>query len=316
MACATLVESAQSHNNKYMPLDPRHLNAFISVSEQGSIGRAAAELSLTQPALSRIIKRLESQLGVPLFELLPTGMVLTLYGRSLLPYAKLLKTESAHAIEEINALRGVSRGTVRIGAVASAITMLLPSAIEKLLARSPDLRFQVVEAVEDKLAIALANHDIDIAVGANIPESEDVMRIAEHEFCDTCRVIASSRHPLQLRRKLTVRDVVDQPWVMPPRDSPPRQQLEQLMISLGVSPARVAVETRSASAIRALVVRTHFLSWLPEPLYATEETAGLIRALPIDGMVLRRRFFVYRRRRGFTPPAAGKLLEELRRKTR
>jgi len=295
-----------------MLLDPRQLGAFLSVIERGSLGRAAEPLNLTQPALSRIIKRLESQLGVPLFARLPTGMELTPYGKALLPYAKLLKTEGAQAIEEINALRGVSRGTVRVGAVASVIAMLLPSAIEKVRKRSPGLRFQVLEAVEDNLAIALANHEVDIAIAGNIPESEDVVRIAEHEFRDRCAIIASSAHPLQRRRKLTIRSLLDQPWVLPPRDSPPRQQFEALVLSLGGSLAPVAVETRSISAIRALVARTQFLAWLPQRLYAADEAAELIRALAVEGMAIERRFFVYRRRRGFIPPAALRLLEELR----
>src|SRR5688572_32780995 len=114
-----------------MTLDPRQLKVFLAVAKSGSLGLAAESLHVTQPALSRIIRRLEAQLGVPLFERCTTGMELTSYGRALLPHASLLSAEAALAVEQINALRGLGQGTLRIGAVASAAIMLLPRSEER-----------------------------------------------------------------------------------------------------------------------------------------------------------------------------------------
>ena len=296
-----------------MAFDPRHLEAFLAVVEHGSLGRAAEAVSLTQPALSRIIRRLETQLGVTLFERRATGMELTTYGQALLPHARLMRAQAAQAIEEIGALRGLSRGTLRIGAVASAVTMILPAVIERLLGQWPGLRVHILEAVEDRLATALTANEIDVAIAGEIREMDDIERIAENEFTDCTTVIASSRHPLRRRTNLTVHDLLDQHWVMPPRDAVPRQQFERLMIELGVTPPEVAVETRSPSSIKALVARTWLLGWLPQPLFAAEQAAHLIAPLPVEGLTMHRRFFVYRRRRGFTPPALLELLKELRR---
>ena len=78
-----------------MALDPRQLRAFLAITECGSLGLAAESLHVTQPALSRTIRRLETQLGVQLFERRTTGMELTLFGRALFPHANLLNTENA-----------------------------------------------------------------------------------------------------------------------------------------------------------------------------------------------------------------------------
>ena len=117
-----------------MTYDIRQLNAFLAVVQHGSLGRAAQRLNITQPALSRTIRRLEEQIGAPLFERYATGMMLTNFGQALLPHATLLQREAEQAAEEINALRGLSRGTIRVGAVASAVSLVLPVAIGRVLA--------------------------------------------------------------------------------------------------------------------------------------------------------------------------------------
>jgi DNA-binding transcriptional LysR family regulator len=96
---------------------------------------------------------------------------------------------------------------------------------------------------------------------------------------------------------------------MPSADAEPRRQFNALMGSLGVSAPRVVVETRSPSVIKAMVAQTGFLGWLPEPLFATEQQAGLIRPLPVKELAPQRRFFVYRRRRSVRPPPLLKFLE-------
>jgi DNA-binding transcriptional LysR family regulator len=99
---------------------------------------------------------------------------------------------------------------------------------------------------------------------------------------------------------------------MPSADTEPRRQFNSLASKLGLSSPRIAMETRSPSVIKAIVAQTKCLGWLPEPLIATEQAAGLIKALPIKEMAMQRRFFVYRRRRNFAPPPVAKFLEALR----
>ncbi|MBL8272084.1 LysR family transcriptional regulator, partial [Steroidobacter sp.] len=167
-----------------MALEPRQLRAFLAIVQTGSLGRAADTLHLTQPALSRLVKQMEKQLRVQLFERRTTGMELTSFGDALLPYAEHLVEEADLAIEEINIRLGLGRGTVRVGAVASAAIMVLPALLERIHAAYPNLQLQIMEAVEDKLAAALAVNDIDVALSGAIPESDTIMRVAEHKFTD------------------------------------------------------------------------------------------------------------------------------------
>ena len=116
-----------------MPLDLKQLNAFLTIVATGSHGRAAETLHVTQPALSRTVRRLEEQIGAPLFERHATGMQITAIGTALLPHATLLQREAEQAVEEINALRGLSKGAIRVGAVGSIACLVLPQAIGAVL---------------------------------------------------------------------------------------------------------------------------------------------------------------------------------------
>jgi DNA-binding transcriptional LysR family regulator len=295
-----------------MSLDPRQLRAFLAVVETGSLGRAAELLHLTEPAVSRIIKRLEDQLHVPLFERRTTGMELTSFGHALLPYANLLSSEASQAVEEIDALRGLNRGTLRVGAVGSAIIMILPDVLDSILLHSPSVRVQVIEAVEDKLADALTNNAIDIVVSGLIPESQDIVQVAEHTFTDQYSVISSASHRLQQRNEVSMGDLDGLQWIMPPAEAEPRRLFNSLIERLGLTPPTVSIETRSPSAIKAMVARTQFLGWLPEPLFAAEQAAGSVKPLQVKELAILRHFFVYRRRRTFTPPLVTMFLEQLK----
>lgn len=277
----------------------------------GSLGLAAETLHVTQPALSRIIRRLESQLGVPLFERRTTGMELTSFGHALLPHATFLSEEASLAIEQINSLRGLGQGTIRVGAVGSVAASVLPSVLERVLTQWPKLHVQIVEAVEDLLTMQLTNNAIDVAICGPIPESEEIVQVAEHKFTDRYSVICSATNELLQRSNLTIHDLIDVPWVMPAAEAEPRRMFGALISRLGATMPRIAVETRSPSVIKAMVAKTHFLGWLPQPLFAAEQAAGLIKALDVAGMAPQRRFFVYRRRRNFMPPPVVKFLESL-----
>jgi DNA-binding transcriptional LysR family regulator len=294
-----------------MALDLRQLRAFLTIVRSGSLGLAAEAMHVTQPALSRIVRRLETQLGVQLFERRSTGMELTSFGHALLPHATVLSEEASLAIEQINSLRGLGHGTLRIGAIGSVAIMVLPAVLDRMLTQWPKLHVQITEAVEDLLEVSITNNAIDVAISGPIPESPDIVQVAEHKFTDRYSVISSAGHPLQQRKKVSLQDVVSIPWVMPSIEAEPRRQFDALVARLGVTPPRIAVETRSPSVIKAMVARTNYLGWLPEPLFATEQAAGLIKPLPVEEMASQRRFFVYRRRRSFMPPPVLKFLEAL-----
>jgi len=291
-----------------MPFDNRLRDAFLAIATHGSIGRAAEALNMSQPTLSRMIKRLEQRLGVPLFDRFASGVTLNIYGEALLPFASRIDIESNHAVDEIERLRTGSLGVLRIGSAVSVGMHLLPPILHQMTLENPSLRVEMLEGVQDTLEPALLNRQVDVIIATDLPPSDDVTRLSL-TFTDYGSVIASPGHPVRERGPLTMADLNDVPWTMPPQGSQPRRGFERVIAELGAKPPRVAVETWSPAMMKALVAGSGFLSWLPRPLYEVEKKAGLIDDLDVAGMTVRRRMFMYRRSRGLVPPAVRRFLE-------
>lgn len=295
-----------------MAFDLYQLEAFTTIVATGSLGRAAAAMNVTQPALSRTVRRLEDRVGAPLFERHSKGMSLTDIGRALLPHATLLGREAEIASEEINAMRGLAKGTIRVGAVGSIACMVLPLAIGRVLKKWPNLRVQVLEGVWDRLADALVKHEIDLALAATLPSSGEIVAIEDCRWEDTSCVVAAQGHPLRKKRHLTLADTSQAQWAILPKGTGPFEHMQKVFAANGLGMPNIVVESRSVIVLKSLVARSGFLSWMPEPMFDAERKAALIDALRIPGASDRRTLTAFRRAMGTLPGPAGKLLDELR----
>lgn len=295
-----------------MPYDLSHLLAFKTIHEQGSLGRAAEVLGITQPALSRTVRRLESQVGAPLFERHTKGMHPTEVGSALLPHATLLLHQSQVAVEEIQAMRGLARGTVRVGTLASLAGRILSFAIADVLEKYPNLHIQVVEGTWDQLHTALCQYEVDLALGALVDDSEEVVSVKDCRWADSVHVIAASDHALQSRHPLRLPDLIGCRWAITPQGTPPYNDFKSALAQQGLPMPTQLVQTRSVAMIKSLVVHAGFLGWCPRSMYETELKAHLVAELPVAEGVSLRTLTVFRRRQGALPQPAIRLLNAFR----
>lgn len=295
-----------------MSFNIQQLESFAAVVRHGSLGRAAAVLHVTQPALSRIIKRLEDDAGSPLFERHSKGMKLTEIGEALLPHANLVEWESKQAREDIAVLRGLAKGTIRVGAIASVACFVLPKAIDRVLRSWPGLKIEVLEGVWDRLEEALKSREIDIALGVDAPDTDQIIAMRDCKWLDHSYVVASTDHPLRVRSDLRLEHTSLEKWASLPRGTGPYAHLEQVFADNGLGLPNIVVETRSITVLKSLVTDSGFLSWMAAPMYLADQRAGLVDALPIPGINAVRRLTVFRRRRGLLPAPSIKLIEELK----
>ncbi|WP_019996153.1 LysR family transcriptional regulator [Aureimonas ureilytica] len=244
-----------------MAFEIRQLRHFVTVIRLASISAAARELNLTQPALSKSIRLMEQSMGVPLLERGPSGVSPTEFGTRLKTYADLVLTLSNEAVEEIDALRGVRRGALRIGCVASTLRSLMPSAITGFLERHPDMQITVSEGLNDTLLDLLHAGRLDLVVtsrpaDATNPDLEYLPLMEE-----PLRIVASPSHPLAGVEALEIADLVPYPWVVPPRPDPDRLRLEALFAGAGLPRPRVSVETTSVVFLSGMLRGSHSLSY-------------------------------------------------------
>jgi DNA-binding transcriptional LysR family regulator len=296
-----------------LSFDLHHLRAFAAVANSGSLGRAANDLCLAQPALSRKIKRLEELLGAALFDRHSRGMQLTAAGRVLLPHAMLLLNETENAREEVEAIRGLSKGAIKVGTVGTIGSSILPLAIGHVLHKWPNLRVYVVEDVWDHLAEGLLRHEIDIAISVATDDTDEIVAIADCQWLDRSYVVCATNHPLRSRKDLTLAEVADAKWANTPKGTRPYEHLREAFVSQNLGLPNVVVETRSVVVLKGLLIHSGFLGWMAEPMFETEKKANLIDKLPIAGLEAKRTLMAFRRRHGLLPTPAAKLRDELKR---
>lgn len=295
-----------------MAYDLAQLRAFLMVVETGSVGRAAGRLNITQPALSRMIRKLEARVGEEVFDRHPSGMRLTAIGEALLPYAGAIKQGEEAAQKEIETLRGLSAGTLRIGVVASASAMVLPEKLCSFQAKWPGLSVEVVEGVQDQLCNALVNYEIDLVLSAGMPDMESVAEVSGCGWNERASVIAAPHNPIVRVPSPTLNALISLPWAFMPKGTAPYARWSSQFIRAGLKVPRLAVATTSISLIKTLVRSGQFVSWLMEPMFREEHERGALCTVDVSGLTNTLQMRVLRRREGRLPLPAVRFLDELR----
>jgi DNA-binding transcriptional LysR family regulator len=217
--------------------------------------------------------------------------------------------EMDSADEALQALRGLKRGSVRVGAVATVARSILPPAVAQLLANLPGLRITLMEGPDDFLVTALLQRKVDVMITAALPPIEGIAILNECSYDDVYSVFCAAEHDLATESNVTLDQVLDQDWALPHSGATPRELFTSLLAQNGKGAPSIAVEAASPDATISLVAKTRLLGWLPRPLLTQALDANHIRLLYVPELSLRRRFFIYRRDHGLLPGPARELLK-------
>ena len=294
-----------------MTLDLRQLQIFRAVHRLGSVGQAARHLNLSQPAVSKTIKRIEEELEVPLFERQARGMVPTPYADSLAVHAELVSSEMDVAVETIRAMRGLSKGTVKVGATPSIISGALPKAIDQLLALHPGLSVKLVEGIEDQLLPPLLKGEVDVIVCGQMRRTLTLPVVTQTLFTDQVCVICSPDHPLRSTRAPALSDMLDYPWVLPGAENVMWRRLSDVFTMAGLKPPVATIETGSATFMKRMTERGDYLTFLSRTLTHDEERAGRLAVLAPSLTSWNRDVVVVRRAKGTVSRPAAALIATL-----
>src|SRR5207245_5183130 len=147
-------------------MDLRHLRAFAAIVDTGGFARAAAQLDLSQPALSRQILALEAELGVPLFDRIGRRALLTSEGEDLLRRSRRLLTDADSLGERARALKRGQTGLLRVGATPQVMETLLAGFLREYQRRHPAVEVHLVEDGGVRLPGRLDRGDVHLCLGA------------------------------------------------------------------------------------------------------------------------------------------------------
>jgi DNA-binding transcriptional LysR family regulator len=185
-----------------VPMQLQVLHVFRTVVRYGSITAAARALRYTQSAVSRQIAALESELDVVLFDRLPRGIALTEEGRCLLPHAEAMLDRLSTAQRDLDALRGLGAGRLRVAAFPTAVAALVPRALAAFRDAHPEVTVALVEGLTPGLLNRLEAGDADVAVVSAPPDRPlDTDRYELHHLLDEQVLVAVPRHHRLARRR-------------------------------------------------------------------------------------------------------------------
>ena len=270
-----------------MHLTLQQLKIFESVSRLGSFTRAAEELFITQPAVSIQIKRLEAQVGLPLFEKIgkktfPTTAGKILYDTSLdiLNRVDILK----NAIEE---LKGTVKGTLQMSVVTSS-KYFLPNLLGSFLQQYPDVEPKLKFTNRARVIERLMNNEDDFVIMGQIHSDEN---LEAYPFLNNILgIVASADHPLANKKNITIEELANQRFLIREIGSGTRYVFDQLLKKHGVK-IEPYMELGSSEAIKHAVMAGLGIAVLSLHSVQLERDVNKLTVLDVEGFPLKRRWY-------------------------
>jgi DNA-binding transcriptional LysR family regulator len=215
-----------------MNITLRQLRAFVAVADRGSFTAAAGQLHLTQSALSVLVRELERELGVRLFDRSTRHVHLAEPGRDFYPSALRVLNELDHAVTSVGDLRDKKKGLLRLAAPQLMACTLMPPVIAGFAQAFPEVNVKLYDTPPDRMLGALGAGEVELAVG---PDSGSEQALERRPLLrDRHWLICRPEHALTRKRKVRWSDLAGSPFIAPTRDFMPRLQLQLDQAARGV----------------------------------------------------------------------------------
>ncbi|QIK61807.1 LysR family transcriptional regulator [Leucobacter viscericola] len=288
------------------------LRSFSEVASIGHFTRAAEQLHLAQPSLSRQIATLEADLGVELFHRARGNITLTSAGERLLPLARRILADADTARGEMAELAGLRRGRIRLGATPTLCTSLVADVLAEFRVRYPGIDIEILERGSRSLIEALMEGSLDLALIVTSVSSGAARAVLEREpvLRESLVVVSASSNPdpftSMAGSAAEIEDLTELPHIMFPKNYDLRVAVDAALQAHGVHPF-VAVEGAEMDAVLRFVERGIGVAIVPA-MVAVDRP--LLRATPLADSALTRTVSVARRS-DMTPTPASTALQAL-----
>src|SRR5215207_11223194 len=289
-------------------LDVRRMKVLREVAARGSFSAAADALNFTQSAVSQHIAALERETGTQLVERFSRGVRLTEAGTVLVTHADAILARLDSAEEDLAAIAGLRGGRLRLVCFQSAGATVVPRAVATFHGRHPDVELSLREAEPDEAAVLLKSGDVDLALVYDHPATMLVPELELTHLLDDCYdALLPAGHRLADRRRLSLADLSDDPWILSTSTCGCRQITQSTCRDAGFEP-RVAFEADETLAAQALVAAGVGVTLLPRLALTTVHPGVAARTLT-DAPV--RRVWAARIEGAYASPASDAMLQTL-----
>lgn len=260
----------------------RDLHILLAVVQHGSMAKAAGELAVSQPAVSKAIADMEHALGLRLLDRGRNGIEPTIYGLALVARGRAVFDELKKGVEELAFLADPTVGELRIASTESLAAGFLPAVIENFAREQPHVRLDVGQAIMNAQHYRdLRERSIDLLLG-RIPTQFDEHDLDVETVYDDRMVIVASRQSKWARlRRLALTDLAEERWVLPPADTMPGVLAAEWFRSGSLKMPHTSVTTLSIHLCCRLAATGQFVATLPMSVLRGADHDRFLKVLPI-----------------------------------
>jgi DNA-binding transcriptional LysR family regulator len=270
----------------------RQLRIFEAVARYASISRAAADLHLTQPAVSMQVKQLEDQIGLPLIDQIGKKLCLTEAGMELCRHATRITAQIVDLNAAMDQFRGLERGVLRLAVVSTAI-YFLPSMIAAFSKEHPGVRVSLQVVNRDAVLTAMADNRADLAITGQPPEHVDIA--AQYFMDNPLVVIAAPGHALARSGPVALARLEEETLLLREPGSGTRAMIERHFAANNLS-YRPGCELSSNEALKQAVQAGLGIGIVPAQTLELELETRRLVVLPVEGFPIIRQWFILQRR--------------------
>lgn len=266
-----------------MIIDPRHLEQLAAIVDFGTLQEAANKIGTSQPALSRMIRTLESRIGMPLFERSSRPLVPTEIGYELADQGRSIKIARIRAAEIVDFGTRGTFGVLKIGAPPFTCERFAGEAISSFFLNRPEIRIDLIPDYFLGLQERLILNQIDIIIcPINLAGLTRTELDIEPLFDDKNVIVGRSGHPLVKQKNIAPQDLKSVTWIGHSERSVLRSDMETALAKIGVTNLRFAFQSESAGAVLEMLRTTDFLSILPRFVVSESQLKSGLAILPVD----------------------------------
>jgi DNA-binding transcriptional LysR family regulator len=287
----------------------QQLNVLLAVAQTGSMAKAAKQLAISQPVVSRTIANLESTLGVRLFDRSPSGVEPTVYGQALLKRGVALFDDLAASVGEIELLADPTAGELRIGAT-DAQAGFVATVIEHLLLQFPRMTFKVMQAGSAELVEGcLRDRKIELVVGPLPLPVDDRDLVTTVAYHSAVRILAGKQSPWSRRRKIELAELVEEPWCQPWPESHAASWFTRAFLAHALPVPKSVVTTVSEQLRSRLIAGGRFLGMSSDAVLRFNPSRPSLKILPVAIMMPPCAIGIARLRHRAVSPMAQRFIE-------
>ena len=290
----------------------KQLRLLVAIARHSSILHAAEEISISQPAATKLLKDLESDFNALLFERTNRGVIPTQFGEALIKHGKLILAQISAAAQDIDDLSEGLGGRIVVGTLLAASAQVLPRAIVFLRQQRPKVSIVVRDGTNDFLMPLLHSGELDMVVG-RLTEFRYREDFTQEILCDERIVVVCRKsHPLSSKESVSFDEMNQHQWILPPTQTTLRRQIDSAFFDQGLTPPSHPVECISFLANRSLLLATDMIGVFPVHVVQSEISNGELAIVNCGLNITQSPIGVSYRRAGILSPAASEFLAMLK----